>query len=404
MGYITMAAASLKIETTDPRNDSFDVRAVRVAAVAAQFSAAVDRDARFPAETFAALKAEKLLSMMIPAALGGEGADPGAVMEVCYRLGQVCSSSALIFAMHQVKVFCVVRHAHNSIWHADFMRRIVAHELLLASSTTEGNGGGDVRSSAGAVVYQGSNISLVRDATVMSYGAQADAIVTTARRSPEAAPSDQVLIAFEKADYTLDPTTTWDTLGMRGTSSAGFNFKAEGVEHQILPEAYASIHSVSMVPSAHLMWSSVWAGIAAGAVEKARLFTRKAARGAGGQLPPGAIHFTRASAQLRQLRALLTANLARFDALADDHAALQATDFQTAIAMLKVEASELAVATVMSAMRATGLSGYRNDTDVSIGRSLRDILSSPIMINNERIVANLAASVMLSETPSSFRD
>ena len=40
-------------------------------------------------------------------------------------------------------------------------------------------------------------------------------------------------------------------------------------------------------------------------------------------------------------------------------------DFQTAINLLKVDASELAVETVMAAMRATGLSGYRNDSDVS---------------------------------------
>jgi len=399
-----MAVASLRLETTDPRGEPLAVRAARAVAIAAHHAAAVDREARFPAEAFAALKAERLLSMMIPVTHGGEGADVGAVMEVCYRLGQVCSSTALIFAMHQVKVFCVIRHHHDAPWFGGFMRRIADRELLLASSTTEGQGGGDVRSSSGAVIHDGADISLVRDATVMSYGAQADAVVTTARRSIDAAPSDQVLIAFEKDDYTLTPTMAWDTLGMRGTSSAGFRFEAKGVEHQILPEAYASIHTVSMVPSAHLMWSAVWTGIAAGAVEKARLFTRKAARNSGGTLPPGAMHYTRADAQLRQLRALLMANLSRFDAIADDHAALQRTDFQTAIAMLKVEASELAVATVMSAMRATGLSGYRNDSDVSIGRSLRDILSSPIMINNERITANLASSVMMSETPTSLRD
>ena len=78
-------------------------------------------------------------------------------------------------------------------------------------------------------------------------------------------------------------------------------------------------------------------------------------------------------------------------------------DFQTAINMLKVDASEAAVTTVMSAMRACGLAGYRNDTEVSIARALRDILSAPIMINNERIVSNLAQAVMLAETPLSLR-
>jgi len=50
--------------------------------------------------------------------------------------------------------------------------------------------------------------------------------------------------------------------------------------------------------------------------------------------------------------------------------------------------SELAVSAVSSALRCGGLSSYRNDSDVSIGRHLRDVLSAPIMINNDRILAN----------------
>jgi acyl-CoA dehydrogenase len=72
--------------------------------------------------------------------------------------------------------------------------------------------------------------------------------------------------------------------------------------------------------------------------------------------------------------------------------------------MLKVNASELAVATVMSAMQTCGLPGYRNDSEFSIGRHLRDILSSPIMISNDRILANLATASVLGTTPESLRD
>ena len=56
----------------------------------------------------------------------------------------------------------------------------------------------------------------------------------------------------------------------------------------------------------------------------------------------------------------------------------------------------------MSAMRACGLSGYRNDGEASIGRLLRDVLSAPIMINNDRILANLGASSLLSDVPTSL--
>jgi acyl-CoA dehydrogenase len=158
-----------------------------------------------------------------------------------------------------------------------------------------------------------------------------------------------------------------------------------------------------MVPTSHLMWAGNWAGIAAGAVERAKKFMRKAQR-AGGELPPGVPHFTQALANLRTLRALIATMLSRYEAIAHDSKALSAIDFQTAINLLKVDASEMAVQTVMNAMRATGLSGYRNDSDVSVGRSLRDVLSSPIMINNDRILASLTASTILSDIPSSIRD
>ena len=63
----------------------------------------------------------------------------------------------------------------------------------------------------------------------------------------------------------------------------------------------------------------------------------------------------------------------------------------------------MAIATVMSALQATGLSGYRNDADCSIGRSLRDVLSSTIMINNDRILSNVATATMLTEVSASLR-
>ena len=100
----------------------------------------------------------------------------------------------------------------------------------------------------------------------------------------------------------------------------------------------------------------------------------------------------------------MTAAAQRFEAAACDVGTLEAVDFQTSMNLLKVNASELATATVMSALQASGLPGYRNDGDFSIGRYLRDILSAPIMINNDRILANVASASMLSQVPNSLRD
>ena len=284
------------------------------------------------------------------------------------------------------------------------MRRVASGQMLLASSTTEGQNGGNIRVSSAAVEHAGTEISLVRNATVISYGAQADGIVTIARRDNDAAGSDQVLLAITKDDYTLERSVEWETLGMRGTCSAGFELKFKGSSAQIFPEGYDKIHAQTMTPVAHLCWSSAWAGIAAASVERAQAFIRKAARGAGGQMPPGAAHFNAARMKLAKLRAIITANLDHYAAHEHDERALSSIDFQSSINLLKVEASELAVETVMSAMRACGLAGYRNDGDFSIGRLLRDVLSSPIMINNDRILANIATTSLMSAVPASLRD
>ena len=159
-----------------------------------------------------------------------------------------------------------------------------------------------------------------------------------------------------------------------------------------------------MMPFAHLAWSGAWAGIAASAVDRARAFVRKAAQHADATMPPGAAHLTRANASLRTLRSLIAAALQRFEIASIEPTALESIDFQTGMNLHKVSASELAVATVMSAMQACGLSGYRNDSEFSVCRHLRDILSSPIMISNDRIIANVATASLLSSVPSSLRD
>ena len=300
--------------------ESLFTRTARASTIAAEHAPMVDADARYPGEAIAALKQEGLLGMMVPPALGGEGASVGDVVDTCYMLGQACSSAGMIFAMHQVKAACIIHHGMESGWHRDFMTRMARDQLLLASSTTEGKGGGNVRASEAPVEQADGRIVLVRDASVISYGAQADAVVTTARRHADADASDQVLLVLEKKNYVLEKTGGWDTLGMRGTCSAGFSLKAVGNPAQIMPVPYGVIHSQSMVPTAHLMWSGVWAGIAAGAVDRARKFMRKAQRA--GALPPGVPHFVEAQANLRTLRALILTMLDRYEACAHDGQAL----------------------------------------------------------------------------------
>jgi acyl-CoA dehydrogenase len=304
--------------------------------------------------------------------------------------------------MHQIKMACIVRHAGDSTALQRILRRVASEQLLMASSTTEGQAGGNVRSSEAAIQRDGVLVTLERKATVISYAMEADGIVTTARRTADAAPNDQVLLVLLKSDYTLERLQAWDTLGMRGTHSEGFTLRARAAAEQVMPEPYERIHAQTMVPSAHLLWGSVWAGIAAVATAKAQSFIRHAMRQSNGQMPPGAAHFTQAVSTLRTLRGVLASALRSYQAAIADEKSLASLEFQSMITLTKVQASELAATTVMSALRACGLSGYRNDSEFSIGRHLRDVLSAPIMISNDRIMANLAAPALMTPLPASI--
>ena len=392
-------------EATGLRAEHPCARARSVAAAAAEHAAEVDRESRFPFETFSAARQHRLLSMLVPIELGGDGATVADAVDVCYMLGMACASSAMIFAMHQIQVVILLRHAQESAWHQQLLRRLCDEQLLFASSTTENQTGGAVRSSACAVERDGARFSLVKNGTVMSYGAEADGILLTARRAPDAAPSDQVLVTLIKGDFELEKIKEWDTMGMRGTCSTGYTLRGRADAEQIVPESYEHIHAQSMVPIAHLTWSGVWCGIAAGAVAHARRFVRKgAAQGSAAQAAPGASHLTRAMMSLRALRGSIASAVASYENAAADQERLEAIDFQAGMNLLKVNSSEQAIETVLSALQACGLSGYRNDGEFSIARNLRDVLSSSIMINNERILASTASSLLLFDVPARLRD
>ena len=213
----------------------------------------------------------------------------------------------------------------GSEWHRRLLWRVATENLLFASSTTEGQGGGNVRSSSAALTRDAGRLRFERAATVMSYGAEADAIVTTARRDEDAAASDQALVVLMKDDYVLEQTGGWDTLGMRGTRSFGFSMRAEGSTAQILPAGYDKIHPQTMVLFPISAGAGVWTGIAAAAVSRAQMFVRTAARRAGGQMPPGAADCTRAAASLRALRGIVAAGLTGYASVEHDPQALSSS-------------------------------------------------------------------------------
>lgn len=388
--------AHVKVPATPLRE-----RIARAAAVATKFANDVDAKGRFPSETMQALKDEGLLGIQIPAELGGEGASIAEIAELCSVLGQACGSSAMIFAMHHIKLSSLVEHGANAEWHREFMRIVARDQLLLGSATTEGGIGGDLRNSICAIEITDGTVRLEKNATVISYGLYADAILITSRAHKDAASSDQVMTVFLKDQYTLEKTNDWDTLGMRGTCSEGFVFKGEAPAEQVIPEPFAEIAAHSMLAMAHLLWSSLWYGIAVDAVHRAQSFVRAAARKTPGQTPPGALRIAEISGKLQAIKTDIIHGVRQYEEIRRNPDSLT-MGFLIAMNNTKLATSTAIIDIIGQTLLINGIMGYKNGTPYSVGRHLRDAYSAQLQISNERILMNQSTMLLVNKQETSL--
>lgn len=366
--------------------------------VAAVHAADVDANARFPKETVDAFRAEGLLGALVPAEMGGLGHDLRQAAAVVREVGRHCASSAMILAMHHIQVASIVRHGRAPKVQ-DYIRRVAADQLLLASATTEIGIGGNTRNSSCYVEReqsgQGETFRLTKQAPVISYGQYADAIVATARRTADSAPSDQVMVICEAAGVTLTPISGWDTFGFRGTCSLGFTLEASGDGELVLDDSFGDISSATMLPTSHLLWSSLWLGLAEEASWRAQRFIQKAARKDLNQSPPGAPRLAALMVTRQQFASSVDALMGRYLEIMDDSEQTSSIDFMVAINTLKVSASTLVVDIINQAMLIVGIQGYREDSDYTLGRLLRDAHGAAVMVNNDRIAGNTAQLALM---------
>lgn len=363
--------------------------------VAGPASDDVDRSARFPFEAMDALRSERMLSALVPPELGGEGASLGDSAQAVTALGRHCASTAMVYAMHLMQLACLVRHGRSKAL-LDYTRELAHEQWLLASATTEAGVGGDTRTSICAVERSGASFRLRKEAPVISYGEQADAVLATARRDPDSPPSDQVLVLCRRPGLELAPVGDWNTLGFRGTCSLGFVLTAEGPQDQILDDPFGEISSATMLPVSHVLWGSVWLGIASAALARARRYVQAEARKRPGVTPAGALRLAELATVYQQMSELVTGAISRFESVKDDTEALSAMGFAVHMNNVKVATSRLVVEIVGAAMVICGMAGYREDSPYSMGRLLRDAHGAALMVNNDRILANNSQLLLVS--------
>ena len=169
----------------------------------------------FVAANFADLRAERVFSAGVPAALGGGDASHAELCGLLRVLGRHCGSTALALSMHMHQVMLPVwRWRRGQAQVEPLLRRIAAEELVLATS-----GGSDWLPGSGRAekVDGGYRVS---GRKVFTSGVPAASVFMTCAIVDHEG-SDPAVLHFplplgQEGVTILD---TWHTLGMRGTGS-----------------------------------------------------------------------------------------------------------------------------------------------------------------------------------------
>ena len=363
--------------------------------VAAPHADDVDRKARFPHEAIDALKKAKLISAYVHKDLGGLGCSVEEIAAMCFELGQRCANAAMVFAMHQIQVACLVRHGDKSETLRAYMRELAEKQYVLASATTEAGIGGDVRSSTCAIQVNGERFHLEKNAPVISYGDHADAVLATSRRAPEAPQNDQVITVCRKETMKLEQTHGWDTLGFRGTCSNGYKLTADGDRGYTVPTPYGEVSAQTMLPFSHITWTSLWLGLATDAVNRAASSVRTAARAKPGTQPPQAMRLADLVARLQYMRSHVDDCVRTYAGVMNDPEQMGSLGFALKMNNLKVGTSRLLIEVVGGALTICGIAGYKNDSKISVARHLRDAHGAELMVANDRILAGNAGMLLV---------
>ncbi|MEV4211233.1 acyl-CoA dehydrogenase family protein [Micromonospora sp. NPDC049662] len=362
--------------------------------VAAKHATDVDRRAVFPTQTVSALAEAGLLSAVVPRPAGGLGLDLSLIVRVASILGRGCGSSAMIWAMHQMQLACLVRHgALTTPTLAGLLDAIVAENLLLASVTSEKGSGSSIHRSHAAVEPDDVGLRLHKEAPTVSYGAQAGFFLIPARRDPQAEPEDQVAVIVRRDQVSLQQVGGWNPMGMRGTCSPPLRIEAHFDRAQILPDPFGVVAAHTLVPLSQILWSAVWIGMATEALSRAaRAVEARSSRS-------GTNSVDRRMAEADQILTSLEAQLddaVRLYHAADRGAVPRNDRFKTRMNALKIAASTSTVQVAQLALGMCGIAGYLEDGPLSVARMLRDLYSGQVMVSNDWLIdANAAAAVSL---------
>jgi acyl-CoA dehydrogenase len=387
--------------SSQPENLSTSERLAEIAeriaeTVAAPAAYDVDLNARFPAEAVGAMKDERVLSALVPVEQGGMGATLTDISNAIRVIGRACAASGSVLAMHMEQMFVLLKYGTTPSL-LRVIDEVVDKQLLIANANSEVGIGGDVMRSHAALEPEGDGWRFDKQALAASYGRDADMILSTARRAPDAADTDQALCLLRTANFTLEPTSGWDTLGLRGTCSSGLHITGHVTADDLFPAPFSEIANGGGGQLRHILLTGVWTGLAEAAMEEAHKVVRAAARRSIGTTPQSALRLAEIFAEVQVARSTLAEAQRQIeDAIESD--TLEHIGLIMSLRNVKVVTSTAAMRAATAALQICGINGFRRGPEHRLERVVRDACGALIMVSNDRYLHENAEMLPLRKT------
>ena len=259
-------------------------------------AAKYDREASFPHENYADLRAAGLLGLCVPESHGGKGADLKTYALVSATLGKYCGATALTFNMHacstlwpgvladDLEMTSAERSEHER-YRAVHFGRVVTDGAIYAQPFSEGSAAAAGRAPFGTVATKvdgGWRINGKKIFASLSGAAHYYGVLCTEDK-PVLSMRDTLYMAIPADAPGFSITGDWDPLGMRGTVSRTLVFKDVMVaeDAQMMPRGIYH-QAASRWPHMFTTLAPTYMGIAIAACE----FTVRYLRGEVAGMPP----------------------------------------------------------------------------------------------------------------------
>jgi len=202
-------------------SDHEDLIALRqiVESVVVPNAGAVDRDARFPAESIDALGKKGLLGLCVDGAHGGRGQSPRMFAAVVEELAMADASAAMIFVMHVTAAQAI---AASEVLESrdELLRDIARGKHLTTLAFSEKGSRSQFWAPVSKLVTNDGHYETSASKSWVTSADHADSYVSSAQKPGAASPLESTIYLVRRKAKGVRVTSRFEGLGLRGNNSS----------------------------------------------------------------------------------------------------------------------------------------------------------------------------------------